>query len=166
VKNKPKLPKEEIKFLLSLSQDAFTARLRSLWEAGWSLGTIAESFTPPKPKSTIHFWVKNATQQEQIKPIPETPSKSLTVLSPLADTPRLRSISLGLPPEIRERLKNLSSLSRRYRSKSAANSEPALANFALTELAKSLHNRGVSTATIAEAAGVTYRAMARRISDG
>ena len=125
MKNKPKLPKEEIKFLLSLSQDAFTARLRSLWEAGWSLGIIAESFTPPKPKSTIHFWVKNATRQEQIKPIPETPSKSLTVLSPVADTPRLRSISLGVPPEIRARLKHLSSLSRRYRAKSAANSEPA-----------------------------------------
>ena len=166
MKNKPKLPKEEIKFLLSLSQDAFTARLRSLWEAGWSLGIIAESFTPPKPKSTIHFWVKNATQQEQIKSLPETPSKSLTVLSPVADTPRLRSISLGVPSELKPRLKHLSSLSRRYRSKSAANSELSIANNELTELAKSLHNRGVSTAAIAEAAGVTYRAMARRISNG
>ncbi len=166
MKNKPKLPKEEIKFLLSLSQEAFTARLRCLWEAGWSLGIIAESFTPPKPKSTIHFWVKNAAQQEQIKPIPETPAKSLTVLSPLSDTPRLRSISLGVPPELKPRLKHLSSLSRRYRAKSAPNSELALANSELTELAKSLHNRGVSTAAIAEAAGVTYRAMARRISNG
>jgi len=71
-----------------------------------------------------------------------------------------------VPPEVRARLKHLSSLSRRYRSKSASNSEPALANVALTELARSLHNRGVATATIAEAAGVTYRAMARRISNG
>lgn len=164
--NKPKLPKEEVRFLLSLPSDKLASRLRSLWESGWSLGILADSFSPSKPKSTIHFWVKNATLSEQKRPLPESPLKSLTILSPLHSTPKLRSISPEVPLELKPRLKHLSSLSRRYRAKSAPDSELALANVELTELAKSLYNRGVPTASIAKAAGVTYRAMARRISNG
>ena len=53
-----------------------------------------------------------------------------------------------------------------YRAKTPANSPTALANAELTRLAVSLRRQGVPTADIASAAGVSYRAMARRITNG
>jgi hypothetical protein len=67
---------------------------------------------------------------------------------------------------MKPQLQHLSSLAKRYRAKSDPNSEFAIANRELTDLARSLYNRGVPAADIAEAAGVTYRAMARRLSNG
>jgi hypothetical protein len=164
VKNKPKLPKEEIKFLLSLSQGAFTARLRSLWEAGWSLQVLGNSLNPQRPKTTIHFWVKRAATIEQQRAIPAPPPKSLTTSVPTKSAPRLRSISPGVPTDMRPRLKQLSDLAKRYRAKTAPDSPLAQANDELTAVARTLRSMGVPTASIAEAAGVSYRAMARRLS--
>lgn len=166
MKKKIKLPADEVRFLSSLPVEIFHGRLRALWEAGWSLGIIANSLDPKRPKSTVHFWVQNATPQEQRRPIPNTPPKSLTTTAPLPNTPRLRSISPSVPPEMKPQLQHLSSLAKRYRAKSDPNSEFAIANRDLTDLARSLYNRGVPAADIAEAAGVTYRAMARRLSNG
>jgi hypothetical protein len=166
MKKKIKLPADEVRFLSSLPIEIFHGRLRALWESGWSLGIIANSLDPKRPKSTVHFWVQNAASQEQRRPIPATPPKSLTVTAPLSNTPRLRSISPSVPVDMRPHLQHLSSLAKRYRAKSDPHSEFAIANRELTDLARSLYNRGVPAADIAEAAGVTYRAMARRLSNG
>lgn len=45
----------------------------------------------------------------------------------------------------------------------ASTSAPAVANQRLTELCKDLHSRNVSIRELAEAAGVTYRAMYKRV---
>lgn len=66
---------------------------------------------------------------------------------------------------MKERIKELSVLSRRYRAKTAPDSPLALANRELTEIALTLYHRGVPAAEIAKVAGVTYRAMARRIAN-
>ena len=65
---------------------------------------------------------------------------------------------------MRPRLKQLSDLAKRYRAKTAPSSPLAQANDELTSIAKTLRSMGVPTAAIAEAAGVSYRAMARRLS--
>lgn len=166
VKKKTRLPADEVRFLVSLQKEHLHGRLRALWQSGWSLGIIANSLDPKKPKSTVHFWVQNAKDQEQHRTIPTPPPKSLTVSAPLLNTPRLRSISPSVPTEVKPRLRDLSLLARRYRSKSDPNSEFAVANRELTDLARSLYNRGVPATDIAEAAGITYRAIARRLADG
>lgn len=142
------------------------SRLKALWEIGWSLSTLGEALSPVRPKSTVHFWVRNASPMEQRRALPPAPPVSLTTTTPTKSAPRLRTISPGVPPHLKPKIKALSELSRRYRAKTRQDSAIALANEELTELAKSLRDRGVPTAAIAEAAGVTYRAMAKRLSQG
>jgi len=165
MKKKTRLPEDEVRFLSSLPDEMLPPRLRALWEAGWSLAVIANSLKPARPKSTVHFWVKNAKSEEQRRPVPPTPPKSLTSTAPLNNAPRMRSISPSVPPELRPQLKQLADLSKRYRAKTPSNSPLAIANKELTAIAKELRDRGVPAADIAEAAGVTYRAMARRLSN-
>lgn len=158
------LPDDEVAFISALPRPEAESRLRALWEAGWSLGILGDSLVPARPKTTIHFWVKRAEVVEQIRSIPNPPPKSLTTSVPTKSAPRLRSISPGVPPDIRPRLQELSLLAKRYRAKTAPDSPLALANEELTAIARTLRSMGVPTAAIAEAAGVSYRAMARRLS--
>ncbi len=166
MKKKIKLPPDEVRFLSSIPAELLHGRLRALWEGGWSLGIIADSLEPKKPKSTVHFWVKNAPSQEQRRPVPPTPAKSLTSTVPLMSPGKMRSISPSVPPAIRPQLKELAVLASRYRAKTPPDSPLALANQEFTHLARILYNKGVPAADIAKAAGVTYRAIARRISNG
>jgi hypothetical protein len=57
MKQKVKLPDDEVRFISALDPVLVTSRIRALWEEGWSLGIIASSIKPAKPKSTVHFWV-------------------------------------------------------------------------------------------------------------
>jgi len=166
MKKKVRLPADEVRFLSSLEPELLHSRLRALWEAGWSLKIIADSLEPQRPKSTVHFWVQNATPQEQRRAIPPTPPKSLTTTAPLLNSPRLRSISPSVPPELKAHLQELAVLANRYRAKTPPDSPFAKANQELTHVARMLYNRGVPAADIAEAAGITYRAIARRLSNG
>jgi hypothetical protein len=65
---------------------------------------------------------------------------------------------------MKPRLLELSTLARRYRARTVPDSPLAQANRDLTAMAIALRSMGVPTAAIAEAAGVSYRAMARRLS--
>jgi hypothetical protein len=161
---KTQLPQDEVTFIAALPRPEAESRLRSLWEAGWSLQVLGNSLNPQRPKTTIHFWVKRAETIEQQRPIPTPPPKSLTTSVPTKSAPRLRSISPGVPADMRPRLKQLSDLAKRYRAKTAPDSPLAQANDELTAIARTLRSMGVPTASIAEAAGVSYRAMARRLS--
>ena len=158
------LPPAEVSFINSLERPEAESRLRALWESGWSLSLLGESMNPPRPKTTIHFWVKRAASMEQKRPIPSPPPRSLTTSVPTKNAPRLRSVSPGVPPDMKPRLQELATLARRYRARTMPDSPLAQANRDLTAMAIALRSMGVPTAAIAEAAGVSYRAMARRLS--
>lgn len=165
MRTQPLLPHDEVTFLESLPTHQFHARLAHLHAHGWSLSTLARSLTPPRPKTTVHYWVQNAsTGQDLRRPLPEPPPTSLTTAVPTYKAPRTRSISPNVPPDIRPKLRELSEKSKRYRAKTPTHSETAQANRELTKIALELHAHGVPTSKIAAAAGVTYRAMARRIA--
>lgn len=157
------LPRDEVEYIKTLSRPDLESRLRSLWESGWSLAILGESLSPKRPKTTVHFWVKRAAKVEQHRPVPCPPPKSLTTSVPTKNAPRLRSISPGVPPDMKPRLKELSTLARRYRARTTSDSPLAQANRDLTAMAIALKSMGVPTAAIADAAGVSYRAMARRL---
>ena len=161
----PTLPPDEIAFLEALPQHLMQARLAMLHKAGWSLSILGRSFNPPRPKTTIHFWIRNSVSDPSLsrRAVP-TPPLTITAAVPTQRAPRTRSISPRVPPDLRPRLRELGTLARRYRAKTPANSPLAQANRELTDLALKLRSRGVSTADIADAAGVSYRAMARRIA--
>lgn len=161
---RPELPHDEVAFLESLSRPATESRIKALWQAGWSLSIIGRSINPPRPKTTIHFWVRRAKDEHQFRPIPTPPPKSFTTSVPTKTAPKIRSISPGVPPEMIPRLKELSTFAKRYRAKSSSDSVYSKANEELTTVSKTLRSMGVPTAAIAKAAGVSYRAMAKRVA--
>lgn len=159
------LPHEEVEFLDSLPEKSRDYRLRQLHEAGWSLSALSQAIGTPK--TTVHFRIRKAMLPAvpPQRPIP-APQKSITALVPSPYSTRVRSISPKVPPDLRPRIAQISQTARRYRARTPANSPTALANAELTRLALHLRSQGVPTADIAAAAGVSYRAMARRITKG
>lgn len=151
------LPVSEAEYLSTLQKRQLHSRLAALHARGWSLSQLATSLQPPRPKTTVHFWVRNAAP-----PPPTAPP----IPAPPASAPRnshTRSISPKVPPDQRPILASLSLQARRYRSGTPDSSPTARANQELTIRALQLRDFGVPTAEIADAAGVSYRAMAKRI---
>lgn len=162
-----RLPESEISYLASLSPEQQRWRMRDLHlKAGWSLSAIGQSLPQPRPKTTIHYWVTNADPAHAPAPDadPPMPIPTATAVLPIPAPTRIRTISPRVPPDLRPRLAHLGSLARRYRAKTPASSPAAIANRELNELAARLRDSGVPTADIAEAAGISYRAMARRLA--
>jgi DNA invertase Pin-like site-specific DNA recombinase len=69
-----------------------------------------------------------------------------------------------VPPHLRLKLRQLAVLAQRNRAKIRPDSPQALASKELTELARTLRRQGVPTTAIANAAGISYRAMHRRLT--
>lgn len=159
------LPDEEVAYIKQLTFKKRDSRLALLHEAGWSFASLGTSIDVPK--TTVHFWVRNASKDPQLlkRPIPQ-PHLSLPKTLSNGYPLRTRAITPKVPPSVRPRLRELSQKSRRYRAKSPADSPVAQANKELTTLALNLRSQGVPTSDIADAAGVSYRAMARRIANG
>lgn len=174
-KKKIDLPPEEVSILSTLSGQQLRSRVRDLYDAGWPLSSIGEALTPPKPRSTIHLWVKQSSPSSL--PIPSSPpsSDSSTLGTPensLLDTQsdqhqRRRRRRLYTEPTISPQdlatIRRLSPLARRYRSKANPSGQYAIANQDLTILCRSLYKSGTSIRELAEAAEVTYKAMERRV---
>lgn len=172
-KKKIDLPPEEVSILSTLSGQQLRSRVRDLYDAGWPLSSIGEALTPPKPRSTIHLWVKQSSPSSL--PIPSSPpsSDSSTLGTPenslsdsINDSTRRRRRVYTEPtisPQDLATIRRLSPLARRYRSKANPFGQYAIANQELTILCRSLYKLGTSIRELAEAAEVTYKAMERRV---
>lgn len=69
----------------------------------------------------------------------------------------------SVSPDDSQRIAELAPLARRYRARANPNGAYALANEELTQLCCSLYDQGVSIRELAHFAGVTYKAMERRV---
>lgn len=150
------LPPAEREFLATLSKSQLAIRLRDLNKAGWSLLSLAKSLSPERPKTTIHYWISNA--------VSPTPLTFPATYPPPPAQRSVRPVSPTVPPHLRPRLRELAQLAQRNRAKIRPDAPQARASLELTELARLLHRQGVPTAAIAEAAGISYRAMHRRLT--
>jgi hypothetical protein len=68
-----------------------------------------------------------------------------------------------LSKSVHNRIAKIAPIARRYRSKANPNGAYKEANDELTSIVKEQYARGVSIRELCLAAGVTYRAMARRL---
>lgn len=150
------LPPREQEFLATLPRPQLVLRLRDLNKAGWSLHTLATSLNPPRPRTTVHYWISHATAP--------TPPTFPPIYPPPPSQRSIRPVSPAVPPHLRHKLRQLATLAQRNRARIRPDSPQALASQELTELALSLRSQGVPTTEIAKAAGISYRAMHRRIS--
>ena len=153
------LPPHEVELLNTLDKDATTVRVYDLFQAGWSLQTIGDSLLPRRPKTTIRTWVQRmspALEQKRIDaPIPQPKIKE--------GEKKSRKDSPGIQPDTLEIIQELAPTARAYRARMARTSAAAVANDRLTALCILQHQNGVSIKELAQAAGVTYRAMYKRI---
>ena len=153
------LPPQEVELLNTLKTDERTDRVAALFNAGWSLQTIGDSLLPKHPRSTVRTWVQRSKGLHTIDaPIPVPKLKT-----PEGGYEKRTPKSPGIPQDIRETLQELAPLARNYRSRMATTATAAVANDRLTALCILQHQNGVSIRELAEAAGVTYRAMYKRI---
>lgn len=72
----------------------------------------------------------------------------------------------GLTPDQISTIQELAPSARMYRARLAENHPSTVNNRTLTDLCITLHNQGVPLQELADAAGVTYRAMYRRVRNG
>jgi hypothetical protein len=146
------LPIEEQKLLLKLKGTELKARCYNLFEAGWTLSAIG---TPlGKGRSTVRSWVTSGPYPTQDVPQPE--DRSYVPKKPK---------NPGLPPATINAIQELAPLARKYRSRLPQNHPSTIANQDLTSLCTLLHESGVPLQELADAAGVTYRAMYRRVKN-
>lgn len=173
-----KLPSEEVEVLVRCSGDVLRARVQALREAGWTLASIADAWTPPKQRSSIRLLATTPTTTPlPIVSSPPSPSpshsSSLTAAerkNPVRRHRRARRFYAQESPKISKddarTLKRLAPLARRHRARANPNGVYAVANTELTGLCIVLYRNGVSVQELAATAGVTYRAMARRLGVG
>ena len=156
------IPKKEAEFLNSLSGPNLHKRVAQLFHAGWTLQSIGEALTPPKGRSTITSWVDRYSQRDLLLDV------SSDVPIPRLRTPeggyqRKTPVSPGVPPITAEQLHGLAQRAKRFRSGMSTSSPEAIANALFTQIVKDLRANDVSIADIARAAGVTHRAISRRL---
>lgn len=152
-----KLPPQEVELLNSITPDALIGRVAALYNEGWPLQSIGEALSPRRPRTTIRSWVLKNQPNIVDAPIP---SPKLSVAETGTEKKR---VSPGIPRSSFEDIQQLSPLARTFRSRMASTSAPAVANERLTQICKDLHANNVSIRELAEAAGVTYRAMYKRV---
>jgi len=148
------LPHDEAQHLQELRGTALKLRARRLYEVGWTLSAIGAPIN--RSRSTIRFWVNNVPELKagSTRPVPTPEDKTYK---------RKRPLSPGITPEQVNRIAYLAPIARTYRAKFPKSHPATQANEELTALAKRLHKAGVPIQQIADVAGVTYRAMYRRV---
>lgn len=157
-RNQP-LPPDEIEKLNTLKGFNLYRHVFTLFTVGWTLRAIGEAFTPPKARSTIQSWVDKGREAPLIT--------TDTVPTPILITPpsyiRMKPISPGVPPSDLAKIRELAPIARKFRSGMSPRHKAALANEELTAVCRDLAARNVTITELAAAAGVTYRAMAKRL---
>ena len=153
------LPDSEAETLKSLSGTALYQYIANLYAAGWTLRAIGEVFDPPRSRSTIRSWIQKLGSAPAVDPTQvETP----TLKTPEFYIPK-KAASPGISASDARLIDDLAPVARKYRAGMHPLHRASTANQDLTELVTRLHESGVSVQELATAAGVTYRAMARRL---
>lgn len=153
------LPQNETALLNDLTPPALYVRCKELYEAGWTLRAIGEALTPPRSRSTVRSWVLKETPPTLFEaPAPATPE----LKTPAVYEPK-RAPSPGIPLFELSIIQTNAPVARKFRSGMSPLHKAALANQALTDTCQKLHAEGVPVQELADAAGVTYKAMARRL---
>jgi len=139
------------------------ARAYELYQAGWTLQAIGDALQPPRPRSTVRSWLLRF-QEPDLTPL----AHPATIPAPRYQThqdgyQKRRPQSPGILPDELALIQKLAPVARRFRAKVSSNDSTRVANDQLTAVCLRLYYSGVSITELAQAAGVTYRAMVKRI---
>lgn len=155
------LPSNEADLLNSLSGLDLYMRVRELYDQGWTLRSIGDSLNPKRPRSTIRYWVTKPLPIAGAFPTPSFPVATAPVpVQVRSKTPKARR---HMTPGEKTRVFHLAPIARRFRASMNPAHPAALANEELSDLVVRLYQDNVPIRELADVAGVSYRAMARRI---
>ena len=161
------LPQIEADTLRSLRGYHLYRHIYALYCVGWTLRAIGEAFNPPKSRSTVQSWVDRGREAETSPPPVSRIGGATVVVQPEFATPityvPVKSPSPGIPPADLKRIQELAPIARKFRGSMSPRHTAAIANQELTDLCERLQTSGVTITELASAAGVTYRAMAKRL---
>lgn len=163
-RNQP-LPIREAAFLNSLSHDDVMARVYELYQAGWTLQSIGDALIPPRPRSTVRSWVLRFELPEEAAPIDPTAVPAPRYQTHAEGYQKKRN-SPGILPDELALIQELAPVARRFRAKVSTSDRTRVANDQLTAVCLRLYYKGVTVSELAKAAGVTYRAMVKRLNKG
>jgi hypothetical protein len=164
-RNQP-LPPEEAASLNSLSPDDLIKRVYDLYQEGWTLQAIGDALTPPRPRSTVRSWLLRFQlpgERELDQEVVDAPIPTPTYKTAPGGYQKRRPVSPGILPDELELIRELAPHARQFRAKVSSVDSTRVANDQLSAICIRLHASGVSIKELAEAAGVTYRAMYKRI---
>lgn len=158
------LPDYEVDILRELAGYELVSRAKTLYQAGWTLRSIGEAFDPPRARSTIRYWINTpapiAGFQGDAFDLYTVPVPTLATTSNKPTKPRRPLTTVE-----HSRIARLAPTARKFRATMNAGHPSAKANKEMTELCARLHHQErVTIRDLADAAGVSYRAMARRVS--
>lgn len=162
------LPPQEVELLNLLDLDHLIVRVHALYHAGWPLQSIGDSLVPSRQRSTIRSWVLRVDEQASkhevnvelpVPPKLETPPIPL----PIDKSATPKSDNLAIPDDLQAQIKQLAPIARTYRSRMSSTSAAAVANSRLKDICRRLYESGASVKDLADSAGVTYRAMYKRL---
>ena len=156
------LPPEEAAHLNYLSRDSLITRVYELYHQGWTLQAIGDALTPPRPRSTVRSWLLRFTPPTE-RDLTDAPIPAPAYKTHPDGYQKRRPESPGILPDELELIQELAPLARTYRAKMSTNSAACVANDQLTAICIRLNMSGVSVRELAQAAGVTYRAMSKRL---
>jgi len=157
------LPDFEIDILNDLEGFELFARARLLYQAGWTLRSIGDALEPPRARSTVRYWINSPLPIASAYYPYDLPTAPVPTLATPAGKPKKPRRPLS--PAERDTIARLAPVARKYRATMNAGHPSAKANREMTELCARLHHQErVTIGDLADAAGVSYRAMARRVS--
>jgi len=156
------IPPAEVEYLNSLEINALIPRVNALYNAGWALQAIGDCLSPRRPRSTVRSWVLKAKGLAPLENV-DAPIPSPKHKTSAEGYQKRKPESPGMASDVFEEIQSLAPLARTYRAKMTQTSAAAVANRRLTDICAKLHESGVSIKELAAAAGVTYRAMYKRI---
>ena len=160
-RNQP-LPPEEVTRLNSLDPDSLIRRVYDLYHAGYTLQSIGDALIPPRPRSTVRAWLLRFTPPQE-RDLVDAPIPTPVYKTHPDGYQKKRPVSPGILPDELALIQELAPKARTYRAKMSSNSAAAVANDQLTAICIRLHSTGVPINELAKAAGVTYRAMYKRV---
>jgi hypothetical protein len=156
------LPLEEAAHLNSLPKDSLITRVYELYHQGWTLQAIGDALIPPRPRSTVRSWLLRFTPPTE-RDLVDAPIPAPAYKTHPDGYQKRRPVSPGILPDELELIQSIAPLARTYRAKMSTNSAACVANDQLTAICIRLNMSGVSVRELAQAAGVTYRAMSKRL---
>jgi predicted GIY-YIG superfamily endonuclease len=155
------LPDDEVEFLNSLDRGTFFARCAELYRAGWRTSTIARQAKVSPTVSNLNTGIKQSLHLSTGRPVPPMPDP----LTPISDGSRsdYRSRSYSITESESKELCSLAPIASKNRPNTPPSSRVGQANQRYIDLVNSLYSRGASVGEIADASGVTYKMVSKRV---